>query len=338
MDNKYLISQYANTGVRIPKYQMHQLSPNQLKSYLRVRVIAATQEPDDLRSYEIKLIPEEELNKITINLDYTILKDWFFYTVLHADEDENALIFALLENNLFKSKLDYETVELILENTNEPDKVISILLNNEGFVSKLDNDMIQIFFQSSINLTDTINKLGKKGIEFISYLEEEDIGMLLRGRDYQRIEMLLNNKYFINNLTLDTLDYLLNEYTDNMWSKESHKFIKRLTQNETLINKLFKIDGIELLINYYSMNGETEITPLLGQRGEDYLTSKQAISQLKSITEYIRTSDIPVSKEDAVRLILKFVKDLNAKDVKIALNNPEIPEEIKSVIKLHGKI
>jgi hypothetical protein len=39
MDNKDLIRQYVNIGIRLPEYQLNRLSVNDLKTYLRVRII-----------------------------------------------------------------------------------------------------------------------------------------------------------------------------------------------------------------------------------------------------------------------------------------------------------
>jgi hypothetical protein len=39
MDNKDLIRQYVNIGIRLLEYQLNRLSVNDLRTYLRVRII-----------------------------------------------------------------------------------------------------------------------------------------------------------------------------------------------------------------------------------------------------------------------------------------------------------
>ena len=56
MDNKDLISQYVDTGLTIPEYQLMQLSNNDRKSYLRKRFIAIQQSEEFLEDYEFKLL------------------------------------------------------------------------------------------------------------------------------------------------------------------------------------------------------------------------------------------------------------------------------------------
>ena len=54
MNNKELISQYVDTGLRLPQYQIEKLSSNEKKTYMRKRMIAI-QHTGSLSNYEISL-------------------------------------------------------------------------------------------------------------------------------------------------------------------------------------------------------------------------------------------------------------------------------------------
>lgn len=87
MNNKDLIKQYVDTGLEIPEYQYSQLSPNDLKTYGRKRIIAHNMHADDegynfykLDTNELKALQPylknlPEINKKPFNID----KDSFAY-------------------------------------------------------------------------------------------------------------------------------------------------------------------------------------------------------------------------------------------------------------------
>ena len=64
MDNKDLISQYVDTGLKLPEYQLMQLSNNDKRTYLRKRLIAALNDNGRLLDYEFNLYSDD------IKLDY----------------------------------------------------------------------------------------------------------------------------------------------------------------------------------------------------------------------------------------------------------------------------
>ena len=51
--SKELIKQYANTGAKLPKYQVKKLSKQPLKSYLRNRLIISKTRKAPLKEYEV---------------------------------------------------------------------------------------------------------------------------------------------------------------------------------------------------------------------------------------------------------------------------------------------
>jgi hypothetical protein len=60
MTNKDLISQYADTGIGISRYQYNKLSSNDKKTYLRKRIIFCINTQSSLLTdYEYSLITDE---------------------------------------------------------------------------------------------------------------------------------------------------------------------------------------------------------------------------------------------------------------------------------------
>lgn len=59
MTNKDLISQYVDTGLDIPEYQINKLSSNDKKTYIRKRLISA-QNGVRLENYEFKMLTPDE--------------------------------------------------------------------------------------------------------------------------------------------------------------------------------------------------------------------------------------------------------------------------------------
>ena len=88
MDNKDLISQYVDTGLTIPEYQLMQLSNNDRKSYLRKRFIAIQQSEEFLEDYEFKLL--DDYNKSAYaNLGLKLPENQFMKL---SDSDKKALV------------------------------------------------------------------------------------------------------------------------------------------------------------------------------------------------------------------------------------------------------
>ena len=65
MNHKDLIKQYVDTGLKLPKYQVMQLSGSDKKTYLRKRLIANKQSSNvfELSPYEIDLMDSVDMNK-----------------------------------------------------------------------------------------------------------------------------------------------------------------------------------------------------------------------------------------------------------------------------------
>ena len=60
MNNKQLLQQYVDTGIRLPEYQVKSLPNDLLKSYLRKRLIAVESSDEILSDYEFKLFTPDQ--------------------------------------------------------------------------------------------------------------------------------------------------------------------------------------------------------------------------------------------------------------------------------------
>ena len=60
MTNKDLISQYVDTGLQLPEYQINKLSNNDKKTYLRKRWIAIGNGKETVEYYELVLFSDEQ--------------------------------------------------------------------------------------------------------------------------------------------------------------------------------------------------------------------------------------------------------------------------------------
>jgi hypothetical protein len=86
MTNKDLISQYVDTGIRLPEYQISKLNSSDRKTYLRKRLISAKAAGSSLTEYEFNLLPYEG------KLEYVLIK-----AKTHGVSDE---IFRLLPDDV----------------------------------------------------------------------------------------------------------------------------------------------------------------------------------------------------------------------------------------------
>jgi hypothetical protein len=167
MTNKDLISQYVDTGLQLPEYQVNKLSNNDKKTYARKRLIAhdALRGRNILSNYEVDLLTDEQLagyltkvNKKQLNQllasnpnrVYPILKKQFpdrfgekyesFKTLINKakDGDEESL-------DLFKS---YIPTEVGVEFFNE---YIVFIFNDNRVYKKCDDNTQRIIDLTSYN-------------------------------------------------------------------------------------------------------------------------------------------------------------------------------------------
>jgi hypothetical protein len=246
MDNKTLISQYSNLGIRLPEYQMNQLSNNDFKSYLRVRLIAIQSGPYDntteLLAYEYKKMNDEEKDRLVKSLNSSSIEDSMMTLNWRANSDD-------FVNRLIRLMPSYDITDyiiFILRNTHSVISTIYEILSYHGpiFNGNRDISIVLRYFESNENklkfcmkylklLSDKINKN-------LTVINSPISGML---NNLDSITCKTLSKYFItlnltkpngNKIDGDTFFVLLNNTSDSTFVEVSD-FMKRyllLTQNQ----------------------------------------------------------------------------------------------------------
>lgn len=132
MDNKDLISQYVNIGMRIPEHQMNQLSNNDLKSYLRMRTIAIGSGPYDntteLLAYEYKRMDDNQKDNLIKSLRHNSIEDVMMTLNWRASSDD----FVRRLVRLRSSEDITNNIIFILRNTHSVISIIYEILNTHG--------------------------------------------------------------------------------------------------------------------------------------------------------------------------------------------------------------
>lgn len=175
MDNKDLLRQYVDTGLRIPEYQIRQLSNNNKKTYLRKRLISQ----DELYTYEkLMCLDRNVLAGLSIKDVDKIMMDFphdYYDEMVKNIVETFHISFGDLGSNLFRVYYHYYEETL---NKSHLDLSMDILMS-EDFIKKM-----------------TPYKLG-----------------YILGRDYQErlkmINFIFSNKDFKDNqFFLDCMSYL----------------------------------------------------------------------------------------------------------------------------------
>lgn len=128
MNNKDLIKQYVDTGLKIPQSQVNQLSTSELNTYLRKRLIAQEQTnsiDNSITFYEyekfnpeqklklVSITTEDNIRAILLNFDYNDSENSFINLLIqHKDND-------FIKKNLYLlfrySVNEYTTIRLVID-------------------------------------------------------------------------------------------------------------------------------------------------------------------------------------------------------------------------------
>ena len=132
MDNKTLISQYVNIGMRIPEYQMNQLSNNDLKSYLRMRTInlgnIGYDNNTELLSYEYKKMDDNQKDLFVKTLKESSIEDAMMTLGWRANSND----FVTRLVRLWPSSKISDNLIFILRNSHSAITIIYEILNTHG--------------------------------------------------------------------------------------------------------------------------------------------------------------------------------------------------------------
>ena len=134
MTNKDLISQYVDTGLKLPEYQVSKLSNNDKRTYIRKRLIKLDMyqedwmEDDELESYEAKLLSQPQKKKYLDDyLDKTILE---YGDEIDFDTMEMIAEFPDLVDRLIKMGYNFSKEELLLLPIKNRNKFLTNAINN----------------------------------------------------------------------------------------------------------------------------------------------------------------------------------------------------------------
>ena len=267
MTNKDIVKQYVDTGICIPEYQMDKLNEGLLKTYLRKRIINATQEfKDDIKDYEyLKLNNEQK----TQALDYKVrnnevltLKEF-----LNSPEEFKTLMINTFadkrvdwEDDDFDWKMGGEDLGANLNwliSQDKSDTVIKLLLDNKKFYKILNREMIEKLL-SNINTTETLSMFGAKGER---YKKEFNTG-ILHSKDLRDMLTYSHNP----EITLkfyDGMDLKMNFRKEDLSSMLIHSYKPKS------ILKIFGESLINLILNMsehdvqYAINNGQNIDDLM---------------------------------------------------------------------------
>jgi hypothetical protein len=219
MDNKDLIKQYVDTGLRLPEYQISKLSPNLLQTYFRKRLIAVGKK-NKLEIYEINKYEKFIFGNLSNHED--IIKEIRNAYKEMIDETSNFNI------NLYQAvsgEYKLKIIKFLLQNNHE----ISLDIYNSS-----PEDIKEYYFDRVMNEGPEINisfYLGLSDEDKLKYLKS----LIINKRTYARWYRLMPN-----NLKVDYLNVFI-EYANKetkwleAWVQEEYKEITGI--------KLIRING-----------------------------------------------------------------------------------------------
>lgn len=151
MNNKDLIKQYVNLGLRLPEHQVNQLTGSDLKSYLRMRIIAIGHGSyeNEILGYEYKRMDDEQKDALINNLNYASIEDAMMTLNWRAGSDDFVKRLIVLRPN---SDIIYNLI-YILRNTHSTVNIIYELLNVRGpiFNDNYNMNVFLSYFESPDN-------------------------------------------------------------------------------------------------------------------------------------------------------------------------------------------
>ena len=238
MNNKDLIKQYVNLGIRLPEHQVNQLTGSDLKSYLRMRNIAighGTYE-NEILGYEYKKMDDDQKDVLINNLNYSSIEDAMMTLNYRAGSDDFVKRLIKLRPS---SDITYNLI-YILRNTHSPINIIYELINLRGPIVNENRNMsiILSYFESGDNklkfCMDYLKLLSDKLPKNMTAMNSPITAMLGK-LDSMFCKTL--SKYFItlnstkpngNRIDGDTFYSILNNTSDSTFDELSDFMIQNL--------------------------------------------------------------------------------------------------------------
>jgi len=249
MNNKDLINQYVDTGLRLPETQVDKLPTWAKKTYIRKRVIA-TSNNHTLRFYEIQLLDKATSYDYFRTIDDANLKS-LLNQCLHFEVD-------IIVNHYvnFMNEISNKHFTIILEYISDDNRDNFIKLFLKYNISKLQRYNISDIIMNATNIDQFIVKLFTN--EHVLSLTND---IVIRYLD-ERVGIIEFLNKFDNDTAVKLSEFLLNEFSKNREHNHNHPIKMNIIKNlfnlkfddsidENIITRLIqthKDNGVKLLI------------------------------------------------------------------------------------------
>ena len=254
MTNKDLISQYVDTGLQLPDYQVNKLSNQDKRTYIRKRLITSKSEP--LHYYEYILLPTDYKDKYindVNNQGVEVLLDSANAAGMHG-EAVGPVIDDLISNDSIIARIkegNALVLRYILAFTNvgygSVAKISKLFISGNIITGKNINAIINDFSSSTKEIKRILlHKIlsNDKILGKIDIYSLEKLFKMYGDKSYV-LKKLLSSNNFMDNLdayrSRVVLDYLADKDT----------FIEQLISSDRFINTLNQ-QGIHILLSYSS--------------------------------------------------------------------------------------
>jgi hypothetical protein len=235
MTARELITQYVDTGIRLPEYQVNKLNNQDKKTYIRKRLLAVKNS-----EYHADILAEYEFNLLTKELEEKYMSNLVLLGLRHFIEkakDKDAVINKILTLNNNLGDFD---IAFLFKTATDKEYVINRILSSDKLINKLK-------YPTTINLVDNA-KNKESVINRLLSLDKLDgftIGYLIRVNDDKEsvINRILSSDNLINNLDSNGVYYLL------MYGKDKEEVY---TIKDFLFKKGVSKDIINKAINDYN--------------------------------------------------------------------------------------
>lgn len=153
MTAKELITQYVDTGIMLPEYQVNKLNNQDKKTYIRKRLLTVKNGVDSLRVYEFNLLSKEDQDKYLLSLSSSQLEGF----IINSGGVD--VVARLLATNGFIGKLDSEGIYVLLNYGKDVEAVINIILSSNDLINKLNDNSIRAMLKYAMDSDAVINRL-----------------------------------------------------------------------------------------------------------------------------------------------------------------------------------
>jgi hypothetical protein len=229
MTARELITQYVDTGIQLPEYQVNKLSNQDKKTYLRKRLLTVKNSEyhnEILGEYEFNLLSKEQEENYINNLASHGIKRF-----VRNAKDKDAVINRLLTSN---KNLTISIIEFLFDIAEDKETIINKLLSSTNLINNLKFPITMKLVDNAKNKESVINRLLSS-----DKLDGFTIGYLIKVNDDKEsvINRILSSDKLINNLDSNGVYYFFVYAKDK---KEVHiikDFLFKKGVSKDIINK-----------------------------------------------------------------------------------------------------